>query len=83
MARTAGMRQRSRKRMLARFPLHYFALVRLPVIYRRLASLPELQAQFTRQLPRLVLAEWTMGLTAFRYALRPPPVREHAEADFR
>jgi glycosyltransferase involved in cell wall biosynthesis len=83
MARTMGMRQRTRKRVLARFPLHYFGLVRLPVIYKRLRTLPELRAAFTRLLPRLVLAEWTMGLSAFRYAMRPPPLREHAEAEFR
>jgi glycosyltransferase involved in cell wall biosynthesis len=83
MARTAGMRRRTRKRVLARFPLHYFGLVRLPVIYRRLGTLPELRAHFTRLLPRLVVAEWTMGFSAVRYAMRPPPLREHAEADFR
>jgi glycosyltransferase involved in cell wall biosynthesis len=83
MARTMRMRQRTRKRVLARFPLHYFGLVRLPVIYNRLRTLPELRAAFTRLLPRLVLAEWAMGMSAFRYALRPPPLREHAEADFR
>ncbi len=31
------------KRVLARVPIHYFALLRLPVIYRRLGSLPELR----------------------------------------
>jgi glycosyltransferase involved in cell wall biosynthesis len=71
------------KRVLARVPIHYFALVRLAVIFRRLRSQPELRAQFLRHLPRLVVAEWTMGFSAVRYALRPPPVRGHVDASFR
>lgn len=71
------------KRVLARLPIHYFALVRLPVIFRRLRSQPELRAQFVRHLPRLVVAEWTMGFSAVRYALRPPPLRGHVDASFR
>jgi len=71
------------KRVLARLPLHYFALLRLPVIFRRLRGEPELRARFVRYLPRLVLAEWTLGLSAIRYAIRRPPLREHVEAGFR
>jgi glycosyltransferase involved in cell wall biosynthesis len=52
------------KRVLGRVPLHYFALLRLPVIYRRVRRDPRLRAQFLRNLPRLVLAEWTLGLSA-------------------
>lgn len=79
----AIQREGLHKRVLARVPVHYFALVRLPVIFRRLRSQPELRAQFLRNLPRLILAEWTMGLSAVRYAVRRPPLRGHADASFR
>ena len=79
----AVQREGIHKRVLARAPLHYFALVRLPVIYRRLGALPELRTEFVRNLPRLALAEWTLGLSALRYAVRRPPLRDHAEATFR
>ena len=39
-------REGAHKRVLARVPIHYFALLRLPVIFRRLDSLPELRARF-------------------------------------
>lgn len=71
------------KRVLARAPIHYFALLRLPVIYRRIPGLPELRPRFLRLLPRLVVAEWTLGASAVRYALRPPPARGHREPQFR
>jgi glycosyltransferase involved in cell wall biosynthesis len=61
--------------LLARFPLHHFALVRLPVIYRRLDTQPELRRRFRDYLPRLVVAEWALGASATRYALLPPPAR--------
>jgi glycosyltransferase involved in cell wall biosynthesis len=59
----------------ARVPLHHFLLLRLPVIYRRLDSEPELKREFVHNLPRLVVAEWTLGASATRYALRPPPAQ--------
>jgi cellulose synthase/poly-beta-1,6-N-acetylglucosamine synthase-like glycosyltransferase len=71
------------KRVLARVPFHYFALLRLPVIYRRLGTLPELRSRFVRLLPRLVLAEWTLGASALRYAVRRPAVRGADAAGFR
>jgi glycosyltransferase involved in cell wall biosynthesis len=71
------------KRVLARFPIHYFALLRLPVIYRRIRPVPELRKQFIRHLPRLAVAEWTLGSSALRYALRPPPARGHHGSGFR
>ena len=71
------------KRVLARFPVHYFALLRLPVIYRRVNQVPELKTRFVRLLPRLVLAEWTLGASAVRYALRPPPARGQEGGGFR
>lgn len=57
----------------ARVPLHHFALLRLPVIYRRLETQPELRRRFVEYLPRLIVAEWTLGASAARYALAPPP----------
>lgn len=67
----------------ARVPLHHFALLRLPVIYRRLGSRPELRRRFLRYLPRLVVAEWTLGASAVRYALSPPPAQGQAGRGFR
>jgi glycosyltransferase involved in cell wall biosynthesis len=76
-------REAVRKRILARVPVHYFALVRLVAIYRRLRPLPELRARFVRLLPRMVAAEWTLGLYAVRYALRRPPLRGQGGPGFR
>lgn len=69
------------KRVLARVPIHYFALLRLPVIFRRIRAVPELRSRFIRELPRLVVAEWTLGASAVRYAVRPPAVRAHRRAE--
>ena len=38
------------KRITSRVPLHYFALLRLPVIYRRLDEDPQLRRRFVRLL---------------------------------
>jgi glycosyltransferase involved in cell wall biosynthesis len=76
-------REARRKRVLARVPVHYFALVRLVAIHRRLGTLPELRVRFVRMLPRMVLAEWTLGLYALRYALRRPPLRGQRRGGFR
>jgi glycosyltransferase involved in cell wall biosynthesis len=76
-------REGKHKRVLARFPIHYFALLRLPVIFRRIRGTPELRARFLRHLPRLVVAEWTLGASATRYALRPPPIRGQRGEGFR
>ena len=62
------------KQLLSRIPLHYFVLIRLPVIYRRLRNDPELRWKFFRYLPQLVVAEWAMGLSALRFVLRRPPL---------
>jgi glycosyltransferase involved in cell wall biosynthesis len=72
-----------RKRILARIPVHYFALARLVAIDRRLKPLPELRTRLFRLLPRMVVAEWTLGLFALRYALRPPPIRGQGGPGFR
>jgi len=65
----------SYKRLMSRIPIHYFALLRLPVIYRRLRADPELQSKFVRYLPQLVVAEWAMGLSALRFVFRRPHLR--------
>ena len=71
------------RRFFARVPVHHFALLRLPVIYRRLGEQPELRSRFLRHLPRLVLAEWTLGASAARYAVLPPPAQGHTGSGFR
>lgn len=71
------------RRFFARVPLHHFALLRLPVIYRRLGTQPELRRRFLRHLPRLVVAEWTLGASASRYALFPPPGKGQSGKGFR
>lgn len=71
------------KRILARVPLHYFALVRLIVIFRRTRAYPSLRRRFLENLHRLVLAEWTLGLDALRYAVRRPPLRGQGAEQFR
>lgn len=76
-------REAVRKRIFARVPVHYFALLRLPAIYGRLQAQPELRARLVRLLPRMVVAEWTLGLFALRYALRPPPLRGQSGGGFR
>lgn len=84
LARLGPIQREGRhKRLLARAPVHYFGLLRLPVIFRRIRSAPELRSQFVRHLPRMVLAEWTLGASAVRYALRRPPVRGQRGAGFR
>lgn len=62
----------SYKRLLSRVPLHYFVLIRLPVIYRRLRNDPELRSRFLRYLPQMIVAEWALGLSALRFVLRRP-----------
>jgi glycosyltransferase involved in cell wall biosynthesis len=76
-------REARRKRILARVPVHYFALVRLVAIHRRLRSLPEHRARLIRLLPRMVVAEWTLGVFALRYAVRRPPLRGQSRGGFR
>jgi glycosyltransferase involved in cell wall biosynthesis len=83
MARAARAGLLSRRRaILVRVPLPYFLLLRLPGIYRRLDGEPELRRRFVRLLPRLALAEWTLGWSALGYAFRPPPARGGAQPLF-
>ena len=78
----AGVLPRSR-RLFARVPVHYFLLLRLPGIYRRLAAHPELRRRFVSLLPRLALAEWALGADAVRYAAAPPSPRGGQQPSFR
>ncbi len=74
IARTRRVLSEGRARdFFARVPVHHFALLRLPVIYRRLGDSPQLRSRFVHELPRLVVAEWTLGASAVRYAISPPP----------
>jgi len=57
-----------------RFPVHYFLLLRLPVVYSRVAGDARLRRRFVAVLPLLAVAEWTLGASAVRYALRRPPL---------
>jgi glycosyltransferase involved in cell wall biosynthesis len=63
------------RRLSPRFPLHYFALLRLPVIYGRVRPDPRLRLRFLRLLPWLVVGEWLLGLSALRYVFRAPEAR--------
>jgi len=75
MARAAGTDALDAKRGLSsRLPLHYFLLLRLPVIYGRLGNDPALRRRFVSLLPRLAIAEWCLGASALHYAVaRPAP----------
>ena len=75
LARAIPLEQGALRRTLRRVPLHYFALLRLPVVYRRVHDDPRLRSRFVAVLPRLVVAEWTLGASAVRYAARPPALR--------
>src|SRR5690242_10665128 len=70
------------RRLSPRLPLHYFALMRLPVIYRRLGGQPALRSRFVRVLPWLVVGEWLLGISACRYVLRRPEPREAGGREF-
>jgi glycosyltransferase involved in cell wall biosynthesis len=72
MARARSLEPDRLRRTLRRVPLQYFALLRLPVVYRRIADDPCLRSRFLSLLPRLAVAEWTLGASAVRYAARPP-----------
>jgi len=76
MARVGAVqREGLRKRVFSRVPIHYFALVRLVPIHRRLDEFPELRSRFRRVLPLMIAAEWTLGASALRYAFKRPVLR--------
>jgi glycosyltransferase involved in cell wall biosynthesis len=84
MARAANTEALDAPRsFFARAPLHYFLLLRLPIIYRRLNDDPALRRRFVLLLPRLVLAEWLLGASALRYAVRRPAPRGGRQPLFR
>jgi glycosyltransferase involved in cell wall biosynthesis len=83
LARAAQLDERGpAHRFARRLPLHYFALLRLPVLYRRLDEDPELRRRFVGLLPRLALAEWTLGASSVRYAARPPALHDERQPRF-
>jgi glycosyltransferase involved in cell wall biosynthesis len=47
----------------------------LPVVYRRVVPDAELRRRFLALLPRLAVAEWTLGASAVRQAARRPALR--------
>jgi hypothetical protein len=79
----AIQREGLHKRVLARVPLHYFALVRLVFIFRRIRDDEQLRRPFLANLHRLALAEWTLGFDALRYAFRRPPLHGQGAQSFR
>ena len=84
LARCGAVQQEGlHKRVLSRIPIHYFVLARLVPIYRRIRDDQGLRQPFLRFLPRIVIAEWALGLSACRYVFRRPPVRASTGAGFR
>jgi len=84
LARLGPVQQETpRKRLTSAFPIHYFALMRLPAIYWRLRQAPELRSKFLRLLPLMIVAEWTLGMSASKYVLRRPEVRGQRGVSFR
>jgi glycosyltransferase involved in cell wall biosynthesis len=84
LARVGTVQQEGlHKRVFSRFPIHYFALVRLVPIYRRLTPYPDLRSRFLRLLPQMIVAEWTLGWSALRYAVKRPPLRGQDDNGFR
>jgi hypothetical protein len=71
------------KRVLSRVPIHYFVLARFVPIFRRIRDDRELRDPFVRFFPRLVVAEWSLGLSACRYVFRRPAVRGSGGVGFR
>jgi hypothetical protein len=82
LARAASLEESRARRLLRRVPLHYFVLARLPLVFRRIASDRRLRGRFLALLPRLVLAEWTLGGSAVRYALGRPALRGETQPRF-
>jgi hypothetical protein len=76
MARCGAVQQEGfYKRILWRLPVHHFLLLRLPIVYRRVAANAELRRQFVRVLPRLAVAEWLLGISMLRYVFKRPALR--------
>lgn len=76
LARCGRIQQEgAHKRIFSRVPLHYFGLIRLVFIYRRVRENRELRTRFLQVLPRMAFAEWTLGLTSLRYVVHRPELR--------
>jgi glycosyltransferase involved in cell wall biosynthesis len=76
-------REGMHKRFFSRIPVHYFLLVRLLLIWRRVRRDPELRSRFLLHLPRMIVAEWTLGFSALRYVLRRPSIEVQEGPGFR
>ena len=73
LARCGAVQQEGlHKRVLSRIPIHYFVLARLVPIYRRIRDDQGLRRPFLRFLPRIVVAEWSLGLERLPLRLPPP-----------
>jgi glycosyltransferase involved in cell wall biosynthesis len=76
LARCGRIQQEgAHKRVFSRIPLHYFGLIRLVFIYRRVRENRELRSRFVQVLPRMAVAEWTLGLASLRYVVHRPELR--------
>jgi glycosyltransferase involved in cell wall biosynthesis len=82
LARAGGLESGRLRRLSRRVPLQYFLLLRLPVVFRRVAPDRELRGRFLGLLPRLALAEWTLGASAVRQAARRPPLKGGVQPQF-
>jgi glycosyltransferase involved in cell wall biosynthesis len=82
LARAVPLEQSAAKRAMRRVPLHYFVLLRLPFVYRRVAGDRRLRGRFVASLPRLAVAEWTLGGSALHYSFRRPALRGEAQPAF-
>lgn len=76
-------REARRKRLFSRVPIHYFMLLRLPAMFSRVRHFRELRSAFVRLLPLIVVAEWTLGASAARHAVRRPQPEQAHGHDFR
>ena len=82
LARASSLETGSARRLSRHVPLQYFLLLRLPVVYRRVADNPELRRRFLVLLPRMAVAEWTLGASAVRQAARRPALQGGAQPLF-
>ena len=82
LARATPLEESRATRALRRVPLHYFALLRLPVIFRRVAPDRRLRDRFVVLLPWLVVAEWSLGASALHYSVRRPALSGESQPQF-
>jgi mycofactocin glycosyltransferase len=82
LARAVPLEESRLRRTARRVPIHYFVLARVPVIYRRVAPDRRLRGRFLSVLPRLVVAEWSLGASAFQYSFRRPALHGDSQPLF-